>query len=135
MVCVVFGTSKFNWNLIGKWFVFWGIGVRLFIAGVRQIIKPAFTAQEIFNISSEESFVIVKELGYSNLCMGLMGIFSVFSPCWTIIIAVGGGLYFGFAGVQHIIKKPVSMNENIALVSDFWIFGVMLLYIVFSLPR
>ena len=106
--------------------------VRLFIAGVRQIIKPAFTAKEIFNISSEESFVIVKELGYSNFCMGLMGIFSVFNPCWTLIIAIGGGLYFGLAGVQHMTKKPVSTNETIALISDIWIFGVMLLYLGFS---
>ena len=135
LVSVVLRTSKFDWSLIGKWFVFWAIGVRLFIAGVRQIIKPAFTAKEIFNISSEESFVIVKELGYSNFCMGLMGIFSVFNPCWTLIIAIGGGLYFGLAGVQHIIKKPVSTNETIALISDIWIFGVMLLYLGFGFIR
>ena|SRR5271155_822046 len=30
--------------LIGKWFVFWGVGVRLFIAGLRQVIQPEFTS-------------------------------------------------------------------------------------------
>lgn len=34
--------------LIGKWFVFWGVGVRLFIAGVRQVAQPQFTAESIF---------------------------------------------------------------------------------------
>ena len=53
-------SSTFGWALIGKWFVFWAIGVRLFTAGIRQVAKPAFTAQEIFHISNEESFVIVK---------------------------------------------------------------------------
>ena len=30
--------------LVGKWFVFWAVGARLFIAGIRQVIQPAFTA-------------------------------------------------------------------------------------------
>lgn len=33
--------------LIGKWFVFWTVGVRLFTAGLRQIWRPQFTAQKI----------------------------------------------------------------------------------------
>jgi hypothetical protein len=28
------------WMLVGKWFVFWAVGVRLMLAGVRQIAKP-----------------------------------------------------------------------------------------------
>ena len=41
-----------SWGLIGKWFVFWVVGVRLFTAGIRQVLKPAFTAQEIFHIKT-----------------------------------------------------------------------------------
>lgn len=121
-----------HWPLIGKWFVFWAIGIRLFIAGLRQIIKPAFTAQEIFHITNQDSLVVVKELGFSNLCMGLAGILSVANPYWTQIIAVCGGLYFGLAGMQHIIKKPVSTNETIALVSDLFIFLLMVAYVAFT---
>jgi hypothetical protein len=29
-----------------KWFVFWAVGVRLFIAGIRQVVQPSFTAEE-----------------------------------------------------------------------------------------
>ena len=36
--------------LIGKWFVFWAVGIRLLLAGIRQIAKPAFTAEAIFKI-------------------------------------------------------------------------------------
>ena len=34
--------------LIGKWFVFWAVGVRLLLASSRQVAQPAFTAQTIF---------------------------------------------------------------------------------------
>jgi hypothetical protein len=118
-----------NNNLIGKWFVFWVIGVRLFIAGLRQVFKPAFTAQEIFHIKSEESFVVVKELGLANICMGSMGILSLLNPDWCLLAAIGGGLYFGLAGILHVIKKPVSTNETIAMVSDLLFFVLMAVYL------
>ena len=34
--------------LIAKWFVFWSVGVRLTVAGIRQIANPLFTAKDIF---------------------------------------------------------------------------------------
>ena len=124
--------SVFGWTLIGKWFVFWAIGVRLFTAGVRQVAKPEFTAKEIFHINSKESFVLVKELGYANICMGLISILSLHSIAWCQLAAVGGGLYFGLAGIQHVIKKPVSTNETVALISDILIFFLMALYLLFT---
>jgi hypothetical protein len=39
--------------LIGKWFTFWAVGARLFIAGVMQGFRPQFTAQSIFDIKIE----------------------------------------------------------------------------------
>ena len=32
--------AEIGWQLIGKWFVFWSVGIRLFIAGLRQATKP-----------------------------------------------------------------------------------------------
>ncbi|HTP02561.1 MAG TPA: hypothetical protein VMJ64_14395, partial [Anaerolineales bacterium] len=43
--------------LIGKWFVFWVVGIRLFTAGLRQAIQPRFTAEDIFGIKSGEAFI------------------------------------------------------------------------------
>ena len=34
--------------LVGRWFVFWGVGVRLGLAGMRQLFRPSFTAKELF---------------------------------------------------------------------------------------
>jgi hypothetical protein len=35
------------WLLLGRWFVFWAVGVRLLTAGIRQIAQPRFTAETI----------------------------------------------------------------------------------------
>jgi hypothetical protein len=56
--------------LVGKWFVFWAVGVRLFIAGVRQVAQPQFTAESIFEIKDRAAFAIVRELGFANLSTG-----------------------------------------------------------------
>ena len=41
--------------LVGKWFVFWSAGVRLFLAGLRQFFQPRFTADQIFGIKSDDA--------------------------------------------------------------------------------
>ena len=79
----------------GKWFVFWAIGFRLLMAGLRQTIKPAFTAKEIFHLEGNESLVIVRELGFANICFGLVGLLSIFIPQWRSSAAFTGGLTWG----------------------------------------
>jgi len=120
-------------QLIGKWFLFWGIGGRLLTAGLRQIMKPAFTATEIFHIDNPASYVIVRELGFANGCLGLISFCSLFQPTWRIPAAIAGGLYFGTASFLHVFRKADSINEVIALWSDMFIFDVMLAYVVVSL--
>jgi hypothetical protein len=121
--------------VIGKWFTFWAIGLRLLLAGLRQTIKPAFTAKEIFNLEGAESFVIVRELGFANLCFGLIGSLSLFMPEWRSAAAFTGGLYMGIAGIYHIIKKPEGFNEIVAMVSDIFIFLVLALYLYFFFTK
>jgi len=120
-------------QLTGKWFVFWAIGIRLFTAGLKQVIKPQFTLQDIFHISNPEGGVIVKELGFANICFGAAGIISIFIPEWRPAAAFTGGLYLGIAGINHVIKKPSGPNEVIAMVSDLFIFLVMAIYFYCSL--
>ena len=116
--------------LTGKWFLFWAVGVRLLSAGLKQAIQPSFTAREIFHIENEESFIVVRELGFANICLGAIGIISLFIPGWRMAAAFAGGLFFGIAGVGHLIKGAVSTNEWIALVSDVFIFLVMAAYLI-----
>ena len=118
------------WLLIGKWFVFWAIGVRLTLAGVRQAAQPGFTAQEIFNLTGTESHVVVRELGFSNLCLGLTGIASLMLPTWRPAVAFCGGLYFGIAGMLHVVKGAATANERLALWSDLLLFVIVAVYLI-----
>lgn len=120
-------------DLVGKWFLFWAVGVRLFTAGIRQAINPAFTAKAIFHLTAQESFVVIRELGFANICLGLMAILSFYVPPARFVAACAGGLFFGLASIGHIVKKPVSSNEWIAMISDLFVTAVMLAFILFCL--
>ena len=121
-------------ELTGKYFIGWAIGVRLMIAGLRQSTRPQFTAEQIFNIhDSSESLPIIRELGFANICLGLIGIVSLFYREWRLAAAVAGGLYFGLAGFMHAFRKAASRNELIAKISDLFIFGIALFYTIFTL--
>lgn len=52
---LVWGGGADKMALIGKWFVFWAIGVRLFMAGMRQVARPQFTVEGIFEITRRPS--------------------------------------------------------------------------------
>ena len=128
-----FKNISLTFCLFGKWFIFSAVGLRLLVAGIQQSVKPVFTAREIFHINSSESFPIVRELGFANLCFGLVGIISLFKPEWRIVSAFASGLYFGIAALQHLIKKPVSANESFALWTDVIIFCVLLMYFIMAI--
>jgi hypothetical protein len=119
--------------LAGRWFVFWAVGIRLFLAGARQMIQPQFTAEEIFDIHDRRSFAIVRELGFANLSMGLLGICSLFRADWIVPAALVGGLYYGLAGVGHIFHKRKNAKEYMAMISDGFVFLVFLIFLLSTL--
>jgi hypothetical protein len=128
----VLQNAIFTFEMFGKWFIFSAVGLRLFVAGIQQSIKPAFTAKEIFHINSSDSFPIVRELGFANICFGVIGMISLFKPSWRIVSAFASGIYYFFAALQHIIKKPAGVNEKFALWTDLIIFVVLLSYFVMT---
>jgi hypothetical protein len=117
-------------QLIGKWFVFWAIGLRLLLAGFKQTVNPAFTLERIFHIKSKDCLVVVRELGFSNSCFGLLGTLSIFSEQFRLPAAIAGGLYLGLSGGLHVVKRPASTNETIAMVSDIFTFSVLFLFVL-----
>ncbi|MXV50317.1 hypothetical protein GS399_04980 [Pedobacter sp. HMF7647] len=121
-----------SFSLFGKWFIFSAVGLRLVIVGIQQATKPAFTAKEIFHVDSTEIFPVVRELGFANLCFGLVGIISLFKPEWRIVSAFASGLYYGIAGLQHAVRKPAGINEKFALWTDLLIFAVLLVYLIMA---
>jgi len=111
--------------LVLKWFVFWGVGVRLALAGGKQVAQPAFTAQTIFEIADPKAQVIVQELGFANLAFGLLGLLSLVFPAFLEPAAVGGGLFYLLAGITHALRRGKNRTETIAMVSDLAIVAVL----------
>ena len=122
--------TALTFELLSKWFIFSAVGLRLFLAGIRQVKNPAFTAKQIFHLESPDSFPILRELGFANICFGLVGIVSLFKPEWRIVSAFASGLYYGIAGVQHGLQKNSGVNEKFALWTDLIIFVLLLTYFI-----
>jgi len=116
--------------LIGRWFVFWGVGVRLALAGARQTMQPAFTAREIFHMSGDEALPVVRELGVANLGAGVIGLLSFVAPNFVLPAALYAAIFYGAAGVGHVLQRDRSANETIAMASDLFVFVVLTIFVV-----
>lgn len=110
--------------LIAKWFVFWGIGARLLLAGIRQVATPDFTARDIFALAEPGARVLVRELGAANIGMGMVGVASFAVPEWLGAAALAGGLFMLAAGIEHVQQAARTREETVAMVSDLWIAGI-----------
>lgn len=116
--------------LIGKWFVFWPVGVRLILAGIRQIANPAYTAGTIFGIDDPKAHIVVRELGFGTLSIGSIGVASIVAPTWITPAAVAGGLFYGLAGIQHALDSRTSRQQTIAMISDLAIFILLAIWLI-----
>ncbi|WP_382306945.1 DUF6790 family protein [Herbiconiux sp. UC225_62] len=119
--------------LVGNWFVFWAVGVRLFTAGLSQSFRPEFTAGNILGAKAADRSVlqIVQELGFANLGFGLIGILSLPFAGWTVPAAVAGGLFLGLAGIRHIAKSGKNTKEWIATLTDLLVFVVLAVFVIY----
>jgi hypothetical protein len=100
----------------------------LLIAGAVQIANPFFTAAILK--MDESSFTVIRELGFANTIFGVLGIISVAKMEFRLP-ATAGGFYMGLAGFIHVFttgSNQHAMKEYVAMISDLWIFLVMLVY-------
>jgi hypothetical protein len=120
-------------ELIAKWFIFWAVGIRLLTAGFSQAVNPAFTGS-ILDVP-EACFVAIKEIGFANISMGLIALMSLFLPTWRKAGGLCGGLYLGIAGFLHVsrIAEGINVKETIAMVSDLFIFSIVVFYLLSSI--
>jgi hypothetical protein len=125
--------------LVGKWFVFWSAGVRLFAAGLRQFFQPRFTTEQIFGIKGDDALPFVRELGIANFATGIVGIASLLKPSFVLPVAIIAGIFFGIAGIRHATqgspsanknaKKKRTRNETLAMASDLLVLLVFVAYV------
>ena len=126
-----FSNSSYTPGILLKWFTFSGVGLRLFSAGLKQSIKPSFTATEIFK-ADEKSYPIVREVGFSNICIGVLGVLSFFFLEFRLAASVTGGLYFGLAGFLRCLYKR-DKNEIFTTISNFYMFSVLFMLVVLNI--
>jgi len=129
--CTIFEVFRsnhgvFSFSILLQWFVFWAVGVRLLLAGFRQIIQPRYTAEVILGIKREECHRVIRELGFGNLSIGCIGAGSLMYPGWVLPAAIAGSVFYGLAGINHFLRKARGINENVAMVSDVLVAVVLI---------
>ncbi len=115
-----------------KWFVFWGVGIRLLTAGMRQIIQPRYTAETILGLDlshGDDPLLLVRELGFGNVAIGVVGTGSIIATGWVLAAAVAGAIFYGFAGVNHTRQPHRTRLENVAMISDL-LFALVLISLI-----
>jgi hypothetical protein len=142
MLALPLGSIAIEWRsgasllwLAGKWFVFWSVGVRLSLAGLRQYAQPAFTSRDILGIEGSAAYPLVRELGGANLAAGVVGLASIAFPSFVLPSALGAGLFYVVAAIEHLKSKHASFNERVALVSDVFIAVVLLGFVAGAWAR
>jgi hypothetical protein len=118
-------------SLVGKWFVFWCAGIRLFFAGLRQFLQPRFTTEQIFGARSEDALPFIRELGAANLGTGIVGIASLAKPSFILPVAIAATVFYGIAGIRHATDIGRTRNQNICMISDLFVSLVLATYIGF----
>lgn len=112
--------------VLGKWWVFWGVGTRLLVAGIAQVSGKGPTA-EILGASapSAQERQLAAELGTANLGMGLAGLLALV-PGWALPAGLAGGVFLLIAGLLHVAKRGKNPQETLATWTDL-IVGVAVL--------
>ena len=67
----------------------------------------------------------MREVGFGNLAIGTLGILSLFCPDFLLPAAIVGGLFYGLAGLGHLVRNERNVKEQVALVSDLLIFVLL----------
>jgi hypothetical protein len=122
--------------LVGKWFLFWGVGVRLFVAGLSQTFRPEFTVKNILGSAGAGGATqVVRELGFANLGFGLVGLVAPWVEGWVLPAAIAPAVFLGLAGIVHILKKRKNGKEWVATVTDLVVAVVLAVVVIVSLVR
>jgi hypothetical protein len=121
--------------LAGKWFVFWGVGVRLLLAGLRQQFRPELTSRGILGIDDPKANILARELGGANIAAGTIGLLSLAFPSFVLPIAIWGAIFYAFAAVEHVKEEHRTSDSTIALVSDLFMAIVLGAFAAISLSK
>jgi hypothetical protein len=105
-------------QVFGKWWVFWGVGTRLLVAGIVQVSGGGPTSAILGSAApSVQEKQLARELGMANLCLGLAGLLALV-PGWALPAGFAGGIYLLIAGILHLPKRGKNAQESLATWTD-----------------
>jgi len=117
--------------VFGTWWVFWGVGTRLLVAGVAQISGKGRTAAILgATAPSVQEQQLTRELGAANIAMGLAGLFALV-PGWALPAGLAGGVFLLIAGLMHVPKWHKNAEETLATYTDL-VVGVAVIVLAVS---
>jgi hypothetical protein len=104
--------------VFGKWWVFWGVGTRLLVAGIVQVSGGGPTTSILGSTApSVQEKQLARELGMANLAIGLAGLLALV-PGWALPAGLAGGIYLLIAGILHVPKRGKNPQESLATWTD-----------------
>ncbi|MBN9202741.1 MAG: hypothetical protein J0H70_15550 [Microbacterium chocolatum] len=112
--------------VFAKWWVFWGVGTRLLLAGLTQVSGKGATTRILGGTTpSVQETQLTRELGVANIAMGTAGLLALV-PGWALPLGIAGALFLLFAGLMHVTKTGKNPQEQVATWTDL-IVGVAVL--------
>lgn len=119
--------------VFGRWFLFWGVGTRLLVAGISQVLRPGFTAG-LLGATDASTEQLVQELGIANALVGAVAMLAAtVLPDWQVPVAIIGGGFLGLAGLRHVTKPGKELREQVATWTDLVVGGAMVIFVGASL--
>lgn len=120
-------------EVFGRWWVFWGVGTRLLVAGAVQLVRPGTTAAILGSGEpTPAERQASRELSTGNIGMGLAGLLALV-PAWAAAAGAAGGVFLLAAGLMHVTKKGKNPQETLATWTDLLVGAVVVVFVVYSL--
>jgi len=121
--------------VFGKWWVFWGVGSRLLVAGVAQVSGKGPTSAILGAATpSIQETQLTRELGVANIAMGLAGLLAIV-PGWALPAGAAGGVFLLIAGIMHVPKKNKNAQETLATWTDLIVGVAVVVLAVYTVIR
>ena len=125
-----FAQAALTGALIGKWFAFWAIGVRLMLAGCTQLASRRSKSRDVF-AAREDSKIVKKATGVADIVLAAMGFLCFEIGEASLLATITLGIYMGLACLQQDFKKPATITGWINMVYDLIVFAVIATCLVF----
>ncbi|PVD52239.1 hypothetical protein DC498_10980 [Terrimonas sp.] len=125
-----FHHTDVNTILVGRWFIFWTVGIRLLVAGFTQVITAHRQGNTIL-LRGDPNGDTRKIIGLVKILLAGLGFLCMINNEWSLLAAITVGLYIGLAGFQHDFKKPITWEDWIYMIYDLLVFLMITCCLVF----